>query len=70
MCSSDLPGDVRVAKFGVEIKDRAMIYLYGPICAAVLAASNRLNGFNYLKIQEYLAVVFAALILLLLVVAI
>ena len=64
------PGDVRVAKFGVEIKDRAMIYLYGPICAAVLAASNRLNGFNYLKIQEYLAVVFAALILLLLVVAI
>ncbi|NBS35592.1 MAG: hydrogenase 4 subunit B [Methylocystaceae bacterium] len=64
------PGDMRAAKFGVEIKDRAMIYLYGPICASVLAASNGLNRFNYLKIQEYLAVVFAALILLLLVVAI
>ena len=65
-----VPGDTRPARFGVEIKDRVMEYIYRPIVFGVNFTADLFNRLNYLKIQEYLAIVFGALVLLLLVVAI
>ncbi|HEY8161965.1 MAG TPA: hydrogenase 4 subunit B [Methylocystis sp.] len=60
-----LPGETRAARFSVLIQDRIFNLLYLPIRSAVSYVSGRLNGLNFLSIQEYLALVFAALVLLL-----
>jgi len=65
-----LPGETRPARFGVELEDRAWRYAYWPVTRAVVFCADRINALNYLSIQEYLALVFAALVLLLLLVAI
>jgi hydrogenase-4 component B len=64
------PGDTRPARLGVEIRDRAFEGLYAPISRAVDFCADQLNRAHFLTIQGYLSLVFAALVLLLLVVAI
>lgn len=64
-----LPGETRVAHFSVEIGDRFINYLYEPLTKAVLFCAGRLNVVNFLSIQEYIALVFAALVFLLILVA-
>jgi formate hydrogenlyase subunit 3/multisubunit Na+/H+ antiporter MnhD subunit len=65
-----LPGETRAARFTVDINDRIMSYAYTPLTRAIGYGADRLNFLNSLSIQEYLAMVFAALVLLLIVVAI
>ncbi|MDJ0449573.1 hydrogenase 4 subunit B [Methylocystis sp. JR02] len=64
-----LPGETRAAHFSVEIGDRFINYLYEPLTKAVLFCAGRLNVVNFLSIQEYIALVFAALVFLLILVA-
>jgi hydrogenase-4 component B len=64
-----LPGETRAAHFSVEIGDRFIAYLYEPISRGVWFAARRLNVVAYLSIQEYLALVFAALVFMLIIVA-
>ena len=64
------PGDTRTARLSVEIKDRIFDYLYAPLARAVESCATGLNILSLLTIQEYLALVFAALVFLLVLVAI
>jgi hydrogenase-4 component B len=64
-----LPGETRTAHFSVEIGDRFITWLYEPISRGVWYAARRLNVVAYLSIQEYLALVFAALVFMLIIVA-
>jgi hypothetical protein len=64
------PGDTRAARLSVEIKDRIFDYLYAPLTRAVDSCAAGLNILSLLTIQEYLALVFAALVFLLVLVAI
>ena len=64
-----LPGETRAARFSVEIKDRIFDYLYIPVTRAVDSCASGLNILNFLTIQEYLGLVFAALVFLLIMVA-
>jgi NADH:ubiquinone oxidoreductase subunit 5 (subunit L)/multisubunit Na+/H+ antiporter MnhA subunit len=63
------PGEMRAGNFGVRIFDPAWRFAYGPITRRVWQAANSLNALQFLTIRRYLTLVFAALILLLLVVA-
>lgn len=63
------PGETRAAHFSVEIGDRFNIYLYEPLSRAVWFCAGRLNVVNFLSIQEYLGLVFIALVFMLLLVA-
>ena len=63
------PGATRAGLFYVKIFDPAWRFAYGPAGRAVLHASNKLNRLQFLTIRRYLTLVFAALILLLVVVA-
>lgn len=64
------PGDMRAARLNVEIKDRIYDYLYAPLTRAVASCASGLNVLSLLTIQEYLSLVFAALVFLLILVAI
>ena len=64
------PGDTRPARFGIEIHDRVWDGIYTPILRGVDFCADQLNRMNYLTIQEYLGLVFIALVGLLLVIAI
>lgn len=64
-----LPGEMRPARLTVTIKDRIYDYFYAPVTRAVVACASGLNGLNFLTIQEYLALVFGALVFLLVMVA-
>ena len=55
---------------GVEVHDLIWDALYAPISGFVAFAAERLNVLQFLTIRRYLSLVFAALILLLLVLAI
>ena len=63
------PGDRKPAVFRVELRDPAWEQIYAPIAAAVGVATERLNHLQFLTIRRYLSIVFAALVLLLLVLA-
>jgi hydrogenase-4 component B len=63
-------GDVRPARLTVELHDLIWEALYAPVAGGVASASERLNGLQFLTIRKYLSLVFAAVILLLLVLAI
>lgn len=63
------PGDVRPARFKAELSDVIWDGLYAPLASAVAAASDRLNAFQFLTIRRYLSLVFLALVVLLLVIA-
>jgi hypothetical protein len=63
------PGDVRPARFQVDLKDLVWDILYAPIALAVGLAADRLNHLQFLTIRRYLGLVFLALVMLLLVLA-
>ncbi len=64
------PGDVRPARFRIELHDLISEGMYQPIERAVGVAADRLNRLQFLTIRQYLSLVFAALVTLLLVLAI
>lgn len=63
------PGDTRPARLTVTMRDRVWDGIYAPIGGAVGFVADRLNVLQFLTIRRYLSVVFAALVLLLLVLA-
>ena len=60
------PGDGRPAKLEVQLRDPVWDYGYAPITTAVIAASTHANHLQYLTIRRYLSLVFGALVVLLL----
>jgi hydrogenase-4 component B len=64
------PGDARPARLTVELHDPVWEGLYAPIAGAVGLAADRLNRLQFLTIRQFLSLVFASLVTLLLVLAI
>ncbi len=64
------PGQTRPARLTVELRDLIWDALYAPIAVAVGFAADRLNHLQFLTIRQFLSLVFGALVLLLLVLAI
>jgi hydrogenase-4 component B len=64
------PGDGRAARFTVTLRDLVWDTLYAPVASLVGAAADRMNHLQFLTIRQFLSLVFAALVLLLLVLAI
>ena len=63
-------GEMRAAHFQVRVFDPAWRFVYGPLARGVGFAAQRLNQLQFLTIRRYLTLVFGALVLLLLVLAI
>jgi len=61
------PGGLGPARFSVQVRDLIWDYLYRPIGWAVGRAADRLNRLQFLTIRQYLSLVFAVLVLLLVV---
>jgi hypothetical protein len=64
------PGDMRPARLVVDLHDPIWDTIYAPIAAAIGIAADRLNYLQFLTIRQFLSLVFAALVILLLVLAI
>ena len=64
------PGDIRPARLAVRLDDLIWNALYLPLVEGVRVATDRLNVLQFLTIRRYLSLVFAALVVLLLVIAI
>jgi hydrogenase-4 component B len=64
------PGDVRPARLKIEVHDLIWEGVYEPIKDAIWFIADRLNRLQFLTIRNYLSLVFATLIILLLVLAI
>jgi hypothetical protein len=64
------PGATAPARLTVELHDLIWEAAYAPIAAFIGYAADRLNILQFLTIRRYLTLVFAALVLLLLVLAI
>jgi NADH:ubiquinone oxidoreductase subunit 5 (subunit L)/multisubunit Na+/H+ antiporter MnhA subunit len=64
------PGDMRQATFVVHVRDLVWDALYSPIARGVADAALRLNRLQFLTIRQYLSLVFAALVTLLVVLSI
>jgi hydrogenase-4 component B len=64
------PGDTRPARLTVELRDLVWDALYAPLAIGVSFAADRLNHLQFLTIRQFLSLVFAALVILLLVLAI
>jgi formate hydrogenlyase subunit 3/multisubunit Na+/H+ antiporter MnhD subunit len=64
------PGDMRPARLTVRLDDVIWNALYLPLAEGVRVTTDRLNVLQFLTIRRYLSLVFAALVLLLLVIAI
>lgn len=64
------PGDERPARIEVRLRDLAWDVIYAPIDGWVAFASERMNALQFLTIRQYLSLVFGALVVLLLVVAV
>jgi formate hydrogenlyase subunit 3/multisubunit Na+/H+ antiporter MnhD subunit len=64
------PGDGRPARLTVDMRDLVWNALYAPIADGIAFAADRLNHLQFLTIRQFLSLVFAALVLLLLVLAI
>jgi len=69
-CEMPPPGDVRPARLDVEISDLIWDALYAPIASGIGLAADRLNRLQFLTIRQFLSLVFSALVILLLVLAI
>ena len=63
------PGSLAPARIAVELHDPVWEGLFAPIAHFVGAAATRLNHFQFLTIRRYLSLVFLALVVLLMVVA-
>jgi hypothetical protein len=64
------PGDIRPARFRIELHDLVWEGMYQPIAGAVGFSADQLNRLQFLTIRRYLSLVFATLVTLLLVLAI
>ena len=64
------PGVLQPARFSVDMRDLVWDALYAPVVGGVSFAAERLNHLQFLTIRQFLSLVFAALVLLLLVLAI
>jgi hydrogenase-4 component B len=63
------PGDLRPARLAVVLHDPVWEMLYLPVATGVSRAAERLNHLQFLTIRQFLSIVFAALLVLLLVLA-
>jgi len=63
------PGEMSAARLTVDSQDLAWTWLYLPIERGVTRAATRLNGLQFLTIRQYLSIVFAALVTLLVLIA-
>jgi hydrogenase-4 component B len=63
------PGEPRAARYRLRIIDPLWRYAYGPAARRLFGFSASLNRLQFLTIRSYLTLVFAALIVLLVVVA-
>ena len=59
------PGDPAPARFTLSVRDLVWDGVYAPLAWAVGRAADRLNRLQFLTIRQYLSLVFAALVLLL-----
>lgn len=59
------PGDLRAARFSVSVVDHVWRIVYAAPGRAVLGLAERLNVLQFLTIRRYLALMFAALVILL-----
>jgi formate hydrogenlyase subunit 3/multisubunit Na+/H+ antiporter MnhD subunit len=64
------PGDMRPARLSVEMRDLIWDFIYAPIAGGIALAAERLNPLQFLTIRQFLTLVFGALVILLLVLAI
>jgi hypothetical protein len=64
------PGDTRPARLTVELRDPIWDAIYAPIIVGIGFAADRLNRLQFLTIRQFLSLVFGALVILLLVLAI
>jgi formate hydrogenlyase subunit 3/multisubunit Na+/H+ antiporter MnhD subunit len=64
------PGDTRPARLVVVVRDLVWETFYAPVAVSVSIISERLNHLQFLTIRQYLSLVFCALVMLLLVLAI
>jgi NADH:ubiquinone oxidoreductase subunit 5 (subunit L)/multisubunit Na+/H+ antiporter MnhA subunit len=64
------PGQTRPARLSVQLRDLVWDMLYAPIAVGVGLAADHVNHLQFLTIRQFLSLVFAALIILLLVLAI
>jgi hypothetical protein len=64
------PGAMAPARLTVELHDLIWETAYAPIASFIGYAADRLNVLQFLTIRRYLTLVFTALVLLLLVLAI
>jgi hydrogenase-4 component B len=60
------PGDTRAARLTIRLRDLAWDTLYAPVPAGIRFATEKLNHLQFLSIRQYLSLVFAALVVLLL----
>jgi hydrogenase-4 component B len=63
------PGDSRPARLVVALHDPIWEAIYLPLAAGIGIAAERLNRLQFLTIRQFLSLVFAALVVLLLVLA-
>ena len=60
------PGDTSAARLTIRLRDLVWDTLYAPVPAAIWSATEKLNHLQFLSIRQYLSLVFAALVVLLL----
>jgi hydrogenase-4 component B len=65
-----LPGDTRPARLTVHLRDLVWDFLYAPIAEGIGMAADQLNRLQFLTIRQFLTLVFSALVILLLVLAV
>ena len=63
------PGDTRPAQLKVELRDLVWEFLYAPAVDAIAFTADRLNRLQFLTIRQFLTLVFSALVILLVVLA-
>src|SRR6266702_2289826 len=63
------PGSLRPARLTVELRDLVWDALYAPIAGGIGFVADRLNHLQFLTVRQFLSLVFAALVILLLVLA-
>ncbi len=63
------PGDLRPARFTLELHDLIWDRCYAPIATAIGYGADKLNRLQFLTIRRYLSLVFLSLVTLLLVLA-
>ena len=64
------PGSTQPARLTVQLRDLIWDALYAPVAVGIDYAADNLNSLQFLTIRQYLSLVFAALVILLVVLAI